>query len=47
MSLPRVGLILYPHFSPFHFSVPYMVFGTPSPEGPCSICASWHRRDNS
>ncbi|QJQ97837.1 helix-turn-helix domain-containing protein [Halomonas sp. PGE1] len=34
MSLPRVGLILYPHFSPFHFSVPYMVFGTPSPEGP-------------
>ncbi|MDI5922656.1 DJ-1/PfpI family protein [Halomonas sp. LR5S13] len=32
MSLPRVGLILYPRFSPFHFSVPYMVFGTPSPE---------------
>ncbi|MGJ7462056.1 GlxA family transcriptional regulator [Halomonas sp. MA07-2] len=33
MSLPRVGLILYPHFSPFHFSVPYMVFSTSSPEG--------------
>ncbi|MGO2880405.1 MAG: GlxA family transcriptional regulator [Halomonas sp.] len=27
MSLPNVGLILHPHFSPFHFSVPYMVFG--------------------
>lgn len=34
MSLPRVGLILYPRFSPFHFSVPYMVFGTPTPERP-------------
>lgn len=27
MSLPNVGLILHPRFSPFHFSVPYMVFG--------------------
>lgn len=26
MSLPVVGLILYPNFSPFHFSVPYMIF---------------------
>lgn len=34
MSLPRVGLILYPRISPFHFSVPYMVFGMAWPERP-------------
>ncbi|GEK46269.1 AraC family transcriptional regulator [Bisbaumannia pacifica] len=34
MSLPRVGLILYPRFSPFHFSVPYMVFGMAWSERP-------------
>ncbi|MGO3861089.1 MAG: GlxA family transcriptional regulator [Halomonas sp.] len=27
MSLPRVGLILHPRISPFHFSVPYTLFG--------------------
>ncbi|OOF47432.1 AraC family transcriptional regulator [Rodentibacter trehalosifermentans] len=26
MSLPTVALVLYPNFSPFHFSVPYMIF---------------------
>ena len=26
MSIPTVALVLYPQFSPFHFSVPYMVF---------------------
>lgn len=34
MALPRVGLILHPQFSPFHFSVPYMVFSIALPEGP-------------
>lgn len=34
MSLPRVGLILHPHISPFHFSVPYMVFGMALPNHP-------------
>ncbi|MCW4148202.1 helix-turn-helix domain-containing protein [Halomonas sp. 18H] len=27
MYLPRVGLILHPRISPFHFSVPYTLFG--------------------
>lgn len=31
---PRVGLILHPQFSPFHFSVPYMVFSITLPDGP-------------
>ncbi|GGB96131.1 AraC family transcriptional regulator [Marinobacterium zhoushanense] len=26
MAVPIVGLVLFPGFSPFHFSVPYMVF---------------------
>ncbi|WP_434778719.1 GlxA family transcriptional regulator [Neisseria sp. Ec49-e6-T10] len=26
MSIPSVALVLHPNFSPFHFSVPYMVF---------------------
>lgn len=34
VALPRVGLILHPQFSPFHFSVPYMVFSIALPEGP-------------
>jgi len=34
MALPRVGLVLHPKFSPFHFSVPYMVFSITLPEGP-------------
>lgn len=28
MKRPVVALILYPNFSPFHFSVPHLVFGT-------------------
>lgn len=32
ISLPVVALILHPRFSPFHFSVPYMVFGSPLSE---------------
>ncbi|MBV0881413.1 helix-turn-helix domain-containing protein [Noviherbaspirillum sp. L7-7A] len=31
---PVVALILYPDFSPFHFSVPYLVFSAQQPEGP-------------
>ncbi|BEH16684.1 GlxA family transcriptional regulator [Marinobacter shengliensis] len=34
MALPKVGLILHPQFSPFHFSVPYMVFSIALPDGP-------------
>ncbi|WP_235042126.1 GlxA family transcriptional regulator [Vreelandella profundi] len=34
MSLPRVGLILHSGISPFHFSVPYMVFGMGLPDQP-------------
>lgn len=34
MRRPRVGLILHPQFSPFHFSVPYMVFSITLPDGP-------------
>lgn len=34
MGRPKVGLILHPQFSPFHFSVPYMVFGISLAEGP-------------
>jgi len=30
---PIVALILYPDFSPFHFSVPYLVFSAEQPEG--------------
>lgn len=33
-KIPVVALIAYPHFSPFHFSVPYLVFSTTLPEGP-------------
>ncbi len=32
-TLPLVALIVYPNFSPFHFSVPYMVFNAELPEG--------------
>lgn len=32
-ALPLVALIAYPHFSPFHFAVPYMVFNSGLPEG--------------
>jgi transcriptional regulator GlxA family with amidase domain len=31
---PVVALIVYPNFSPFHFSVPYLVFTVELPEGP-------------
>jgi len=31
---PVVALILYADFSPFHFSVPYLVFSAEQPEGP-------------
>ncbi|MFB9289432.1 GlxA family transcriptional regulator [Pseudoduganella plicata] len=31
--LPIVALIVYPDFSPFHFSVPYMMFSAQLPEG--------------
>ncbi|MBI6674234.1 helix-turn-helix domain-containing protein [Pseudomonas syringae] len=31
---PVVALILYPDFSPFHFSVPYLVFSAKQHEGP-------------
>ncbi|WP_312594443.1 GlxA family transcriptional regulator [Comamonas terrigena] len=30
--LPTVALITYPHFSPFHFGVPFMIFSTGLPE---------------
>lgn len=32
-KLPVVALIVYPNFSPFHFSVPYLVFSVETPEG--------------
>lgn len=32
MFTPTVALVLYPRFSPFHFSVPYMVFGMAFPD---------------
>jgi transcriptional regulator GlxA family with amidase domain len=32
-TLPVVALVVYPHFSPFHFSVPYLVFSAEMPEG--------------
>jgi transcriptional regulator GlxA family with amidase domain len=28
MSLPKIALVLYPQFSPFHISVPWMAFST-------------------
>ena len=31
--LPIVALIVYPNFSPFHFSVPYLAFNAEMPEG--------------
>lgn len=31
---PVVALVAYPDFSPFHFSVPYLVFTAAMPEGP-------------
>lgn len=34
MKRPKVGLILHPQFSPFHFSVPFMVFSLSLPDGP-------------
>lgn len=33
MPKPTVGLVLHPRFSPFHFSVPYLVFDMALPEG--------------
>ncbi len=30
--LPTVALIAYPHFSPFHFGVPFMIFSSVLPE---------------
>lgn len=30
--LPLVALVTYPHFSPFHFGVPYLIFSSPLPE---------------
>jgi len=33
VRLPIVALIVYPNFSPFHFSVPYLAFNTEMPEG--------------
>ena len=32
--LPVVALVVYPNFSPFHFSVPYLVFTAAFAEGP-------------
>lgn len=32
-KLPVVALVAYPNFSPFHFSVPYLVFSAELPEG--------------
>ena len=32
-KLPVVALVAYPSFSPFHFSVPYLVFSMELPEG--------------
>lgn len=32
-KLPVVALFVYPNFSPFHFSVPYLVFNAELPEG--------------
>jgi len=32
-KLPVVALVAYPNFSPFHFSVPYLVFSAALPEG--------------
>lgn len=34
MKRPKVGLILHPQFSPFHFSVPFMVFSITLSDGP-------------
>lgn len=34
MTLPVVALIMYPDFSPFHFSVPYLVFSAQVAEDP-------------
>ncbi|QCZ92631.1 GlxA family transcriptional regulator [Salinimonas iocasae] len=34
MPLPKVGLVVHPGFSPFHFSVPYMIFGMLLPDSP-------------
>jgi len=34
LSVPRVGVILHPRITPFHFSVPYTVFGMALPEHP-------------
>ena len=33
-KIPLVALVVYPNFSPFHFSVPYLVFSVAMPEGP-------------
>lgn len=33
IKLPVVALIVYPNFSPFHFSVPYLVFNAEMPHG--------------
>ncbi|UTD55176.1 GlxA family transcriptional regulator [Halomonas sp. MS1] len=44
MSLPRVGLILHPRITPFHFSVPYTVFGMAFPDRSLfdlTIVAAW------
>lgn len=32
MTKLKIGLVLYPSFSPFHVSVPYMIFGSILPE---------------
>ena len=32
-KLPVVALVVYPNFSPFHFSVPYLAFNAAMPEG--------------
>lgn len=34
MSRPVVALVLYPRFSPFHVSVPYVIFDTMLPDNP-------------
>jgi hypothetical protein len=34
MKKPTVALVLYPNFSPFHFAVPYAIFGTMLPTDP-------------
>ena len=51
IKVPRIGLIIYPHMSPFHFSIPYMIFNIDIGEGKLfdlktiSIIKDWQQSD--